>query len=95
MRAAGGLVYAEMQVGLDEGLLREIATITGGSYYRATNPEALRRIYAEIDRLVATPVEERRRILYQEWYLPLLLLAAALLVVEWLLRGSRWGASPG
>ncbi|HEX6069852.1 MAG TPA: hypothetical protein VFZ18_08510, partial [Longimicrobiaceae bacterium] len=94
-RAEGGLVYAELTVGLDEELLQEIATLTGGRYFRATNPQALREIYGEIDRLVATPQEERRRVLFQEWYLPLLLLAGALLTVEWGVRGSRWGVVPG
>jgi Ca-activated chloride channel family protein len=94
-RAEGGLVYAELTVGLDEELLQEIATLTGGRYFRATNPQALREIYGEIDRLVATPQEERRRVLFQEWYLPLLLLAGTLLTVEWGVRGSRWGVVPG
>ena len=94
-RAEGNLVYAELQVGLDEALLEEIATMTGGLYFRATNPAALREIYAEIDRLVATPIEDRRRVLFDEWYLPLLVLAGGALALEWMLRGSRWGAVPG
>jgi Ca-activated chloride channel family protein len=94
-RAEGNLVYAELQVGLDEALLEEIATMTGGLYFRATNPAALREIYTEIDRLVATPIEDRRRVLFDEWYLPLLVLAGGALVLEWMLRGSRWGAVPG
>lgn len=89
--ADGGEVAAE----LDEALLREIAAVTGGAYFRATDPEALRAIYLEIDRLTATPLEERRQVRYREWYPLLLLAAGALLAAEWLLRGSRWGALPG
>jgi len=82
-------------VGIDEALLRQIAEMTGGLYFRATNPAALRAIYEEIDRMVATPLEERRRVLYEEWYLPVLLAAGLVLAMEWLLRGSRWGVVPG
>lgn len=94
-RVEGETVYAELQVGLDEALLREIASMTGGLYFRATDPAALRAIYERIDRMVATPVEEQRRVLFDEWYLPLLLLAGVALAAEWLLRGSRWGTVPG
>lgn len=94
-RVDGQTVYAELPVGLDETLLQEVAQMTGGLYFRATNPAALQRIYEQIDRMVATPLEERRRVLFDEWYLPLLLLAGLTLAVEWLLRGSRWGRVPG
>lgn len=94
-RVGGDLVYAEQPVGIDEALLRQIAEMTGGLYFRATNPAALRAIYEEIDRMVATPLEERRRVLYEEWYLPVLLAAGLVLAMEWLLRGSRWGVVPG
>ena len=94
-RVDGNTVYAELEVSLDEALLQEIAATTDGRYFRATNPQALREIYAEIDRLVATPREERRRTRYDDWYLPLLLAAGVVLAAEWLLRGSRWGAVPG
>lgn len=94
-RVDGQTVYAELPVGLDETLLQEVAQMTGGLYFRATNPAALQRIYEQIDRMVATPLEERRRVLFDEWYLPLLLLAGLTLAAEWLLRGSRWGRVPG
>jgi len=89
-----GVRYAEAPVAIDEDLLRTIAETTGGRYFRATNPEALRDIYARIDELVRSPLEPRRIVEHAEWYLPLLLAAAALLAAEWLVRGSRWGAVP-
>jgi Ca-activated chloride channel family protein len=91
----GGVRYATTRVGLDEGLLREVAEIGGGRYFRATNPEGLQRIYERIGQLVKTPLESRRRTLYTEWYPLLLAVAALALALEWLLRGSRWGAMPG
>jgi Ca-activated chloride channel family protein len=90
----GRLVYGPQKVSIDEGLLSEIARTTGGRYFRATDAAALRRIYGEIDRLERSPSEERRRIQYRDLYLPFVLAGAALLLVEWLLRGSRWGRVP-
>jgi Ca-activated chloride channel homolog len=36
---------------LDVGLLKKIASITGGEYFRAANPEALQAVYHRIDEL--------------------------------------------
>lgn len=93
-REGGGIRYAELPVGLDETLLREIASITGGTYFRATDPRALAAVYARIDEMVKTPIEVTRRVEYREWYLPILLLAGLILGTEWLVRGSRWGVVP-
>jgi Ca-activated chloride channel homolog len=92
--APAGFEYAEQPVGLDEELLREIAQTTGGNYYRATDPQALQRIYAEIDQLVPSLTETTVYVDRTEWSAFLLLIAATLFVVEWALRGSRWGAVP-
>lgn len=89
-----GVQLAELPVGIDESLLRDIAQTTGGRYFRATDAAGLRRVYAEIDALVASPLEPRRVVQYAEWYLPLLLAAVAALAAEWMLRGSRWGVVP-
>jgi Ca-activated chloride channel homolog len=86
--------FAEAPVGIDEPLLREIARLTGGEYFRADNPRALDEVYARLDRMVAVPVETPAESRPREWYLPLVLLGGLLLAGEWLLRGSRWGRMP-
>jgi Ca-activated chloride channel family protein len=93
-RGASGLRYAYLPVRIDEALMTEIATSTGGRYFRATDTEALRRVYAEIDRMVKTPVTVRRYTRHTELYLPFLLAGAVLLALEWLVRGSRRGVGP-
>jgi Ca-activated chloride channel homolog len=93
-RAPEGFRYAELPVGLDEELLRDMAAATGGEYFRATDAGALERIYGEIDRLVPSIVETSRYVEVREWAALLLLLAAGTLLVEWALRGSRWGVIP-
>lgn len=89
-----GVRYGLARTTVDEKLLAEIATVSGGRYFRARDTDALRRIYAEIDRLERTPVRARRYVRYTEWYLPFLLLGSAVLVLEWLFRATRWGRVP-
>lgn len=50
-------VYQNVEVNIDEELLKEIANKTNGAYYRATDNESLREIYQEIDRLEKTKIE--------------------------------------
>ena len=69
---------------LDEGTLREIASITGGKYYRAKNVEELQKIYAELDKI--EPVDQdaetfRPRDALYYWPLALALLLSALLAL--------------
>ena len=74
------------KVDVDEDTLAKIAATTGGQFYRATNTEALRRIYADIDRLEKTPHTLKSYQQWQEmfgWFLvPGLLLLCASVVLE-------------
>lgn len=68
----GGTRYATMRVDVDEPTLREVAELTGGRYFRATDTESLTAIYAEIDELERTEVEIERFTQYgEEFALPL------------------------
>lgn len=49
--AFGQIVYQDTEVKIDEVSLKEIANITGGKYFRATDNERLAEIYKEIDQL--------------------------------------------
>lgn len=82
----GRIQFGNVQVEIDEELLKEIAAATGGKYFRATNNEKLEEIYAEIDTLEKTEIEEFRYYNYDEKYRPLVLLAGGLLLFEVLLR---------
>lgn len=46
-----GIEYVMMPVEIDEAMLQSIADMTGGKYFRATDNESLRKIYAEIDQM--------------------------------------------
>jgi len=83
---SGKFIYDNVPVKIDEELLKEIAEITGGKYFRATNTKKLKEIYDEIDKLEKTEVEEFKYTNYEEKFRPLILLAGILLIVELLLK---------
>ena len=93
-RGPFGIQYATLPVHIDENLLRQIAGLSGGRYFRAQTREALDRIYEEIDALEKSTVRVRRYVDYTPRHLPLVLFAISLLMAEWLLRASRWGRLP-
>lgn len=76
------------QVAIDEPTLRKIADRTSGQYFRATDHASLRRIYAEIDRLERTALEEERFTEYHQYYGWFVAIAMGLAVLALLLRGT-------
>jgi Ca-activated chloride channel family protein len=78
----GNKVYRPVQVDIDEETLQKIAETTGGKYYRATDTESLREIYAEIDRSEKTTFEAPQFYDYRELYAWLLVPALGLLLAE-------------
>ena len=82
----GNFQYGRVQVEIDEDLLKEIAEVTGGKYFRATNNKKLIEIYNEINKLEKTEIEEFKFYNYEEKYRPLVLLAGLLLLLELLFR---------
>ncbi|MBR9854375.1 MAG: VWA domain-containing protein, partial [Algicola sp.] len=84
----GSFRYGMRQVEIDEELLEEIATVTGGKYFRATDNESLEEIYDEINKLEKTEIEEFKYYKYEEKFRPLIFLAGILLLLEWGLRNS-------
>ncbi len=88
-RTAFGYQYANMPVRVNEELLGSIAVTTGGQYFRATDPDALSRIYRRIDELEKAPLKEVRteeRIALRR---EVLLLAALALLAELLGSATR------
>jgi Ca-activated chloride channel family protein len=78
---------------VDEGLLRSIASATGGRYFRATDGEALRDIYREIDRLEKSDVKTVDYTDYRELFQGVALAGAAALALELVLSLTllrRW-----
>jgi len=79
---SGQTRYQTLPVQIDEQLLRDVAGMTGGRYFRATDAEALNRIFKQIDELEKTPVTVTRYTDFDEWYRPLLVIGLAAIVLE-------------
>ena len=75
-------VMADVEI--DEELLREISSMTGGKYYRAVNDEALREIYAEINELETSKVQVTNYQTYEELFLMWVVLGLLCLGLEFL-----------
>jgi Ca-activated chloride channel family protein len=75
-------------VEIDEPLLTEIASMTGGRYYRATDTQSLRHIFEEINRLEKTPVEQVVYRRFDEAYRVPLALGLVALALEMVLAGT-------
>jgi Ca-activated chloride channel family protein len=89
-----GRRYVRVVVRIDEDILREIARRTGGQYFRATDPEALTRVYAAIDRLERSPLEGRRPVTRIDRYAWLLAGVLGLVALEGILRGTIFRRLP-
>lgn len=81
-----GVVMSKEKVNIDEKLLTQIATETGGKYYRAKDNESLHNIYSEIDQLEKSKIEVSSIRRYTEQFFPFALASAIFLFLELLLR---------
>ena len=86
--------YVSSPVTIDEQTLQQIAELTGGRYFRATDAAALRSIYAEIDRLAKAPNVALHQQRYVELYPLIVALALTLLVLEMVLVNTRLRTVP-
>ena len=87
-RGPAGLRYEVLPVRIDEPLLREIASVTGGRYFRAKDAGALGQIFGQIDQLEKTPIQVTRYVRYDELTGPFVLLALSMLALELLLSAT-------
>jgi Ca-activated chloride channel family protein len=72
------------EVEIDEGLLRTIATRTGGEFFRATDAASLATIFSRIDALEKSEIKLATYQRYRELFFPWLLASSACLVVAML-----------
>ncbi len=89
-----GKKYMYQRVDLDEETLKEIAAITGGSYFKATNTETLEEIYKKIDQLEKTKVEVKEYMEYEELFGWFLLAGLLCILLEVILRNTRFRKIP-
>lgn len=80
--------FEYVDVDLDEPTLKEIARLTGGQYFRATDERRLSDIYNEIDRMERTRIEVEQFTSRKEEFHPFALWGSALLLLGFLLDRS-------
>ena len=81
----GNIVFQPQKVEIDEKILQEIATITKGKYFRATDNTKLQAIYDEIDGLEKSKITENQLLLFDEQFRVWLLIGLFFLVLEMIL----------
>ena len=94
IQTALGVVVRNMPVDLDEPTMRQIADVSGGAYFRATDNESLSAIYQKIDQLEKTKLSTRNyHTTYEEFFI-FVLAAALLLLLEFILRSTVLRTNP-
>ena len=94
IQTALGVVVRNMPVDLDEPTMRQIADVSGGAYFRATDNESLSAIYQKIDQLEKTKLSTRNYHTTYEEFFVFVLAAALLLLLEFVLRSTVLRTNP-
>lgn len=81
-----GIQYQNMEVQIDEEVMKQISEATDGKYFRATGNKKLQEIYKEIDKLEKTKVEVTEFRRKSERYFPFALAAGLFLLLEIILK---------
>jgi len=83
---SGGVRMVQQKVEIDEKALTQIAQMTGGLYFRATNNRTLKEIYQEIDQMERTKMSVQEYSKKHEEYAFFALTGLLLFLLELLLR---------
>ena len=89
-----GVQYQNMEVKIDEEMLQQVAEMTGGKYFRATNNKALEQVYSEIDKLERSKIEVTEHNKREERFRIFGLIALALIALEFALRSTIFRSIP-
>ncbi len=81
-----GIQYQNMEVQIDEAVMKQISDATDGRYFRATGNSKLKEVYKEIDKLEKTKIEVTEFRRHSEEYFPYAVAACLFLLLEIILR---------
>lgn len=81
-----GVEMQNVEVEIDENLLKDIASKTGGRYFRATDNTKLAEIYAEINKMEKARTTIDSFPVYKELYAQYAFIALILILAEFLLK---------
>jgi len=93
-QTAFGIQYQDVEVQIDEKTLQDIATITDGKYFRATNNKSLKEIYEDINKLEKSKIETTEYHKRKEEFLPFALFALLFLTLSFLLKSTYLKSIP-
>ena len=83
-----GIQYQDVEVKIDEETLQDIATLTDGKYFRATNNNSLKEIYNDIDELEKSKIEVTEFHKRSEEFVPFVLSALVILLFGFIFERS-------
>ena len=81
-----GIQRINLDPEFDETTLKEIATMTGGAYFRATDNASLEEIYQQIDKMEKTKIQVKQYAKHTDYFIPYLIAALVCLLLEVILR---------
>ena len=90
----GQYQYKMMPVEIDDEMLTQVADMTGGKYFRATDEKNLKKVYDEIDQLEKTREKVTRYSRHSDKYFPVLLIGCSLLALGLLLEQTFLRTTP-
>ncbi len=85
-RTPFGIQYQNVEVQIDEAVMKQISADTDGKYFRATSTNKLKAIYAEIDKMEKTKIQVTEFRRHSEEFLPWALAAGLFFILELVLR---------
>lgn len=86
MPVAGGVQYVNIPVEIDTKTLKDIAMVSDGNFYRATNTKELKQIYQDIDKLEKSRLNVKKFSKRYEAFQPFAIIALLLFLLEIILR---------
>ena len=87
--APPSMLGAMMGDGIDEDMMKEVASLTGGQYFRATNLQNLEDVYKTINALETSPAKVKELVEHEELY-PNPLMAGLLWLAVSMWLSSTW-----
>ena len=90
----GNKAYRQVQVTVDEEVLKKVAEIGGGQFFRATDTASLDEIFKQIDKLEKTEVKLNRKVDWRDVYPVFIGVGLAIALLHWLLCQTIWRTVP-
>lgn len=90
----GRYKYDYVEVNIDEETMKEVASLTDGAYFRATDEKALAKIYGKIDQLEKTKINVTEHSRKAEEYYMFALMGSLLLLGEFFFRQTALQTLP-